>query len=165
MKVLLTIASSLLLSSCISLSDITRTVTGGARASKDVNTGIAIKSAGKAIKSIGGAIDKNAQAKVIMAKNAALKIEKTANIRQITISAINSLDKEANKVQLSNHLMTLIRAKNRQEHMTKRAQYWSDARFWGILGMLLGFLLSVLLRTLSNAVSRVRGVLKFDPKK
>lgn len=165
MKVLLTIISSLYLASCISLGDITKVVTGGAKASKDVNTGIAIKNTGKAIKSIGEAIDKSAEARIITAKNNTLKIEKTANIRQITISAINSLKKEANKVQLSNHLMTLIQAKNRQEHMTKRAEYWSDSRFWGILGMLLGFLLSVLLRTLSNAVSRVRGVLKFDPKK
>lgn len=152
----LIIIFALTLQGCVGLDAVNETVKTGADA-------IATVKKADGIQSVGKAADKLAEAQVKKQETKQLKIKADANALQVAITVLNQVE-GADKINLAKGLLKSREARIAGEQETTRTQFRTNALFWGMVGLLIGFVLSIILKALSNASNRLEGNVKFLPK-
>ncbi|WP_066044048.1 hypothetical protein [Bathymodiolus septemdierum thioautotrophic gill symbiont] len=154
MKIKILLIMSALLSSCV-LDSFNDTIETGANATKTVATGIAIKKTGDAIKIL-------AKSNIKKQENNALRIKTDATALQTAVAILFSIESEKDRIALAKKLLEAKSKKTLQENLTKRAEHQSNRYFWSILGVLIGFILSVVLKSFSSTLNKVNADIKFN---
>jgi hypothetical protein len=156
MKIILLI-SFLFLQSCTGLGIFNETIKTGSEA---VTT---VKKA-DAVQSVGNAAEKLADAQIKKQETKQLKIKENSDALQTAVQLLNQIKDENNKLKIGNKLLQARMDRIAGEQETLRTQYRTNAWFWGMAGLLGGFILSILFKSLANAGARVEGNLKINKK-